>query len=700
MFLTDLPIEKIDNDLLGRGIFAHRIAESILNYKSDECLTIGIYGGWGDGKTSLANMVLNEIIEKDNDSSKPNYCIIRFNPWLFANQKDLITQLFSSISEAFKYSDPNSIKEKLADSISWIGKAAKVVGHIPVISTIANDISVIFDDYSKMLKGEDTDNDEYKSLSQLKFKISETLKEEEIKLIVSIDDFDRLSQEEIRLMFQVVKVLGDFNNTIYLLSFDKAVVVDSLKDVQGGDGDDYLKKIIQVPITLPLIRKDVIKEITLEKFNSIINFSSLSDNDKLRINNLSDSLFKVLSSYISNIRDINRLINLFEFKYGFIKDEINPVDLLALCAIEVFKSDEYKQIVQFKDDLSKIKIDLDLYKFISEKKAAIWNNFDKTGFNNCFVQNDKFDLFFSFTLPDQYINSSEKDQIIFYYDLSTIEKIIDSHINDIPGLVDSIQRKFNEIKQERCPIIFQILEMCFLKSRVSINSKITPLILNLISRFSQNEIEQSFSNFENSHNKKALVPFYTNILFYLKQADNSIINKLFKELVFDTSYFTININNPPDIDLEQIEKNYLIALSDINIFEFKEKTLQKLYLLCKTIDINYLKKCIPSDYAENDAAISILGFEIEGKVEETKQGQQLIYYVNMNEIEKLLDIPRLYEHLKKKENLSFNIFLNNDLSEKIKAFLICEDKEPNSEGICKVYHEKELQKMSFEAFFG
>lgn len=42
-------------------------------------------------------------------------------------------------------------------------------------------------------------------------------------------------------MFQVVKVLGDFNNTIYLLSFDKSVVVKSLKDVQGGDGDDYLK---------------------------------------------------------------------------------------------------------------------------------------------------------------------------------------------------------------------------------------------------------------------------------------------------------------------------------------------------------------------------------------------------------------------------------------------------------------------------
>lgn len=698
MFLTDLPIEKVDNDLLGRGIFAKRVAESIMNYQSNECLTIGIYGGWGNGKTSLANMILNEIAKNNDSFQNIKYCIIRFNPWLFANQKDLITQLFSSISEAFKYSDPNNIKDKIADGISWLARAAKAIGHIPMIGNAAKEFSDIFDDYSKMLKGEDPSKDEYRSLSQLKCKINETLENENIKLIISIDDFDRLSQEEIRLMFQVVKVLGDFNNTIYLLLFDKKIVIDSLKDVQGGDGDDYLKKIIQVPITLPPIRKEIIKEIIFEKFNSIINFSSLSENDKSLLNDMSDILFKALSSYIVNIRDINRLINLFEFKYSFIKDEVNPLDLLALCAVEIFENDEYNKFLHIKDNSNEIKKELKINEFLLKKNTNKWTAFDKTGFNNYFGKNDQFDIFFSLEFPAQYIISSEKEKIIFDYDSTTIEQILDRHIDDIPGLVDSIHRKISEIQSKRFLFVFQTLEMCFIKSPISINEKIIPLILNLISRMSKEEIEQLFNYFKNNHEKKALLPFYANILFYLKQNANSKIKELFSELVYNNPLYPIDTS--PDIDLKVIEKHFLAVLRGINIFEFKEKTLQKLYLLCKTIDINYLKKCIPSDYAENDAAISILGFEIEGKVEETEQGQQLIYYVNMNEIEKLLDIPRLYEHLKKKENLSFNIFLNNDLSEKIKAFLICEDKEPNSEGICKVYHEKELQKMSFEAFFG
>ena len=59
---------------------------------------------------------------------------------------------------------------------------------------------------------------------------------------------------EIRQMFQLVKLLGDFPNTIYLLAFDREVVVESLKSVQEGVGEEYLEKIVQIPFELPAIR--------------------------------------------------------------------------------------------------------------------------------------------------------------------------------------------------------------------------------------------------------------------------------------------------------------------------------------------------------------------------------------------------------------------------------------------------------------
>ena len=77
----------------------------------------------------------------------------------------------------------------------------------------------------------------YESLSFL-IQIIKKLKDEKIKIIVSIDDIDRLSDEEIVAVFQLVKSLADFPNTIYVLAFDYDVVVRALGKVQHGDGKE------------------------------------------------------------------------------------------------------------------------------------------------------------------------------------------------------------------------------------------------------------------------------------------------------------------------------------------------------------------------------------------------------------------------------------------------------------------------------
>ncbi len=698
MYITDSPIKKVENDLLGRDKFAHKIVESIKNYNNNECLTIGIYGGWGNGKSSLANMIINEITVADNNDNT-HYCVIKFNPWLFSNQKDLLTQLFSYISDAFNYSDTAGTKEKMAKGISIAGKAIGLFGHIPIpiIGSISKEVSEIFKEYADVLKGKNTKTDENKSLMNLKEKINKTLKDSKIKLIITIDDFDRLSQEEIRLMFQVVKVLGDFNHTIYLLLFDKDVVVESLKGVQGGDGNDYLKKIIQVPLTLPPIREDTLKEIVFEKFSSIIEYENLSHNDKSRISSLYNRLFKAIVPYITNLRDVNRLINLFNFKYGFLRNEVNPLDLLTLCILEISESDLFNTILQYKDNLSTIKSDLAIYKFLTEKDKIFWSGFEKTGFNNFFDSTNNIYMYFSLELPAQYISSSEKENIIFNYDPDNIERIINSHIDDIPGLVDSIQRKYSEIKPERCPFLIKALEYCFIKSQVSIRGKITHLVLNLVSKTSQDDIEKIFKDFQRNINVEALIPFYTDILFYLKQNSNDKIKELFPELVFDNPLYAIN--SPPNIRLDVIEDYFISALSNTNIFDYKGSNLKKLYFLCKYIDISYLKRLIPSDYAQNKAAFTIVYYEIEDKVEETDQGSELIFYVNISSIKRLLNLEQLHEYFTNKEKLPLDFFVDANLSEKIKAFLVCLGKEPDVNGICKINYQEELQRVSIDTFW-
>src|SRR5699024_5055002 len=67
LFSPDLPITKSTEDKLNRGAFAKSLAKTILQYSSPSSFTIGLYGEWGSGKTSLVNMVLEAI--EDIDSS-------------------------------------------------------------------------------------------------------------------------------------------------------------------------------------------------------------------------------------------------------------------------------------------------------------------------------------------------------------------------------------------------------------------------------------------------------------------------------------------------------------------------------------------------------------------------------------------------------------------------------------------------------
>lgn len=80
-YSADRPINSIEEDKLGRGLFSKQLGRAIYEYGGEDSLVIGIYGKWGTGKTSVLNMAIQELDTiSDEDSSKP--IIVKFNPWL------------------------------------------------------------------------------------------------------------------------------------------------------------------------------------------------------------------------------------------------------------------------------------------------------------------------------------------------------------------------------------------------------------------------------------------------------------------------------------------------------------------------------------------------------------------------------------------------------------------------------------------
>lgn len=70
-----------------------------------------------------------------------------------------------------------------------------------------------------------------------------------------IDDIDRLNCEQIRQIFQLVSSVAKFPNTAYLLVFYKDIVTKALRKVQEGNGEEYLHKVIQMPIQIPDVKE-------------------------------------------------------------------------------------------------------------------------------------------------------------------------------------------------------------------------------------------------------------------------------------------------------------------------------------------------------------------------------------------------------------------------------------------------------------
>ena len=98
MFSSDKPIEKKQSDMLNRAHFANQLARAILSYKKTDNFTIGICGKWGSGKTSIINMIVEEIQEITQDKKdEDGIIVVHFNPWNYSDRNQLIAQFFQSI---------------------------------------------------------------------------------------------------------------------------------------------------------------------------------------------------------------------------------------------------------------------------------------------------------------------------------------------------------------------------------------------------------------------------------------------------------------------------------------------------------------------------------------------------------------------------------------------------------------------------
>lgn len=110
-YSTDRPIDKEEQDLLGRSSFSNQLGKAIYEYDGHEGLVIGLFGKWGTGKTSVINMAINEINKlAESDDNKP--MIMRFTPWNYSDKDNLISLFFQSLKIKIDIQDNEELKKR------------------------------------------------------------------------------------------------------------------------------------------------------------------------------------------------------------------------------------------------------------------------------------------------------------------------------------------------------------------------------------------------------------------------------------------------------------------------------------------------------------------------------------------------------------------------------------------------------------
>lgn len=367
--LSDEPIYKEDEDILKRASFVNNLADSIISWDKEKSLVIGLYGKWGVGKTSILNLTENKLKE-----SKESIEIIKFNPWGYSESDDLLNPFIKQISTQLSKNKKNRkllsllkkyvellklfpSKDSLTKTWSYIILVTDVIG-INLFNKFPNFIpklkywvlfglaflAIILFFSDTLIKILSIKWHEEKTLSEIKSNINTKLLSSK-KMIIIIDDIDRLSAQEMRQIFRIVKNNADFQNTIYILSFDREVVEKAISIDNKLDGKSYIEKIVNVEYDITEPPNSILRKYLLMQFEHII--EPLDDNEKKCFSEDNEKwscIFNQISKNITTIREIKRYVNLIAFKLNqFINNttlEINLIDYFAIEFIR-FKFPDY-----------------------------------------------------------------------------------------------------------------------------------------------------------------------------------------------------------------------------------------------------------------------------------------------------------------------------------------------------------------------
>lgn len=344
IFSNDYPKMKIAEDMLGYADFAQAIAGAIVNMPAPEGVVMAIHGPWGSGKTSAINMVVDAIGQiQESSFANEKVIVVRFNPWWVSEQQDLTLSFFSELSAALGTTLSQSVKDKLRKlALRASGSKDLVTAAMSFLpgGAIAGQVGA---ELASLVSERFADNG---GLDKARRDLQEALRAEGKRILVIIDDVDRLPTDEIKQIFRLVKSVADLPGVIHMLVFDRLIADRALSGLAVDGGPAWIEKIVQASFDLPPIHITDLHSMVFRGLEEILGNKDIGD--EVRWANV---FHDAIAPWLKTPRDVTRFLNAIRVSWPAVQDEVNVPDFLAIELLRVFEPLIYSVIRENSDKL-------------------------------------------------------------------------------------------------------------------------------------------------------------------------------------------------------------------------------------------------------------------------------------------------------------------------------------------------------------
>lgn len=251
---------------------------------------------------------------------------------MFSGAEQLVQSFFSELSSQLKL---NPALAEIGKAIGEYGDLFDNFSWLPLIGPWIKGGTGLAKATSSLLQRKKN------GISNEKSRVSEALKKSKQKIVVVLDDIDRLSTNEIREVFRLVRLTANFPNLIYLLAFDRKRIEAALSE-DGFPGRAYLEKILQISFDLPVIPERVLNQEIFKALDLELSGEDVQGNFDSEL--WQDVFMEIVRPLISNMRDVRRYAAAVGGATRDLRGQIEIVDVLALEAIRCFLPDVFHRI--------------------------------------------------------------------------------------------------------------------------------------------------------------------------------------------------------------------------------------------------------------------------------------------------------------------------------------------------------------------